>query len=203
MRHGLFGEESGVQDREIAVGVFRLGPPAGASGNAGRNFPVCQGDVCYVCGLSARRSRWWIGCSMGDKERRARSFKRSLENAGYSVTWKPKKTDAEWATAAEMPVVAADMLLVIFRALGGVPAHPVLAPAGWDMQADDLLIEFDEDLHINRYRNLSLATPWAPALPWSKTYLCYAVAREDMCLKAGSHGGEMGQPVVEQDVRRL
>lgn len=32
------------------------------------------------------------------------------------------------------------------------------------MQADDVLIEFDEDLHFNRYRRLSLATPWASQL---------------------------------------
>lgn len=96
-----------------------------------------------------------------------------------------------WATIEALPAMAAGMLLVIFRELGGVPAHQAaLAPRGWDMQADQVLIEFDEDLHFNRYRALSLAAPWVPDLPWSTLYGDYSTGMEGMCLNAGKHGGK-------------
>lgn len=128
---------------------------------------------------------------MGNIESRARSFRKSLEAAGYSVVWKPRKALVPWATIEGLPATAATMLLGIFRELGGVPAcQTALAPRGWDMQADQVLIEFDEDLHFNRYRSLSLATPWAPDLPWSTLYGDYAMAMEGLCMKAGRHGGK-------------
>ncbi|WP_324644879.1 DUF7255 family protein [Pseudarthrobacter sp. LT1] len=132
---------------------------------------------------------------MGNSESRAASFKKSLEAAGYSVVWKPKKAVVPWATIEALPAIAADTLLVIFRELGGVPAHhAALAPGGWDMQADQVLIEFDEGLHFNRYRALSLATPWAPDLPWSTVYGDYSTGMEGMCLSAGKHGGKWASP---------
>ncbi|ACL42032.1 hypothetical protein Achl_4081 (plasmid) [Pseudarthrobacter chlorophenolicus A6] len=127
---------------------------------------------------------------MATRENRARSFKKSLEAAGYSVVWKPKKAQVPWATTKDLPAATVDMMMVIFRELGGVPGEPRLAPQHWDMQADELLIEFDEDLHFNRYRTLSLATPWSRHLPWSEAYGRYAVRMEGMCLRAGSHGGK-------------
>lgn len=132
---------------------------------------------------------------MGNSESRARSFKKSLETAGYSVVWKPKKAVVPWATIEALPATAASMLLVIFRELGGVPAYQAaLAPRGWDMQADQVLIEFDEDLHFNRYRARLLATPWAPDLPWSTMYREYSTEMEGMCLKAGMHGRKWASP---------
>lgn len=132
---------------------------------------------------------------MGKREIRARSFKKSLEAADYSVGWKPRKAVVPWAIVEALPASAADTLLVIFRDLGGVPAHEAaLAPSGWDMQADQILIEFDEDLHFNRYRTISLATPWASDLPWSISYGAYSTGMEGMCLKAGSHGGKWASP---------
>ncbi|MFF2244266.1 hypothetical protein ACFVTM_08825 [Arthrobacter sp. NPDC058130] len=43
---------------------------------------------------------------------------------------------------------------------------------------------------FNRYRTLSLATPWIAHLPWSTLYGDYATAMEGMCLRAGRHGGK-------------
>lgn len=131
---------------------------------------------------------------MGSSEGRARSFMASLQNAGYSVVWKPAKAAVPWAAADGLPAPAADMLMVIFRALGGVPAHPVLAPRGWDLRADDVLIEFDEALHFNRYRDLTLATPWSSALPWTGTYGKLSVSMEGMCLRDGEYGGKWANP---------
>ena len=132
---------------------------------------------------------------MGNSESRARTFKKSLEAAGYSVVWKPKKAVIPWATIEALPATAADTLLVIFQELGGVPAHQAaLAPRGWDMQADQLLIEFDEDLHFNRYRALSLAAPWALDLLWSTMYSEYSTGMEGMCRKSGRHGGKWASP---------
>lgn len=136
---------------------------------------------------------------MGNREQRAASFMRSLRNAGYTVVRKPSKAAVPWATTRAMPAAAADALVGIFRGMGGVPAYQdALAPQHWDMRADDVLIEFDEDLHFNRYRSLSLATPWAPDLPWSEAYACYAVEMEDMCLRAGSHGKKWANPQADR-----
>lgn len=127
---------------------------------------------------------------MGDTEKRARSFMASLQNAGYTVVWKPTKAAVPWATAGALPAAAVDMLMVIFRELGGVPANPALAPSGWDLQADDVLIEFDEALHFNRYRALTLAAPWSPGLPWAEAYGHLSVSMEAMCLRDGGYGGK-------------
>lgn len=127
---------------------------------------------------------------MGNTERRARSFKTSLEAAGYSVVWKPKKSAVPWATAGALPDEVVGALMSVFRELGGVSGPPELTPQGWDMQADDVLIEFDEDLHFNRYRTLVLAAPWYSHLPWSEAYSDYALSFEDICLRAGRHGGK-------------
>lgn len=123
-------------------------------------------------------------------ENRARSFMASLKNAGYNVVWRPKKALVPWATIGDLPASAADMLMVIFRELGGVPVAPKLAPKHWDMQADGVLIEFDEALHFNRYRDLTLETPWSHHLPWAEAYGHLAESMEGMCLRDGGYGGK-------------
>ena len=62
------------------------------------------------------------------------------------------------------------------------------------MKADGVLVEFDEDLHFNRYRSHSLATPWNSQLPRSEAHRSYAVDKEDMCLKAGKYKGKRASP---------
>lgn len=128
-------------------------------------------------------------------EGRARFFKRCLEAAGYHVIWKPKKTVVPWATISGLPLEVGGSLLTLFRELGGVPEYAsALAPQGWDLQADGVLIELDEDLHFNRYRSLSLDVPWASHLPWFRDYASYAEEKEDMCLRAGRYQGKWASP---------
>ncbi|WP_457974936.1 DUF7255 family protein [Arthrobacter sp. D1-17] len=81
----------------------------------------------------------------------------------------------------------------MFRELGGVPAQPAVAPKWWDIQADDLLIEFDEDLHFNRYRNLSLAT-LGPRFSLVRGLPPLRCCMEGMCLKAAGYGGKWASP---------
>jgi|GEM_PF-835582 len=132
---------------------------------------------------------------MGNEERRARFFMASLRTAGYTVAKKPLKIVVPWATTGALPQGIAAMLLGIFEQLGGEPAYRfALAPQGWDMKADGVLVEFDEDLHFNRYRSHSLAVPWDSQLPWSEAYRSYAVDNEDMCLKAGKYRGKWANP---------
>lgn len=132
---------------------------------------------------------------MGNEERRAESFMRSLTNAGFTVVRKPTKAAVPWATTGALPAAVAEQLLVIFRGMGGIPAHEdSLAPRHWDMRADDLLIEFDEALHFNRYRSLSLAAPWSAVLPWSEAYTRYSLEMEGMCLSDGAYGKKWANP---------
>ena len=136
-------------------------------------------------------------------ERRARCFKASLEAAGYTVVWKPKKALAPWASTAGLPAVVADAMMVMFRELGGAQSAQTLAPSGWDMQADEVLVEFDEDLHFNRYRNLTLGAPWSSALPWTNRYREYAQRTEALCLRGRKPRRQMGKLILGHDVRRL
>src|SRR5687768_10358641 len=110
---------------------------------------------------------------------------RAVWAAGFHVVWKPKKAMVPWATIDALPAAATKVLMGIFRELGGVPDEPKLAPQHWDMQADDVLIEFDEALHFNRYRYLTLATPWSTNLPWTEAYKHLALPMEGKCLGDG------------------
>lgn len=150
-----------------------------------RNAPVPR------CAIVSRLR----GCSMTNAERRAEFFMESLRTAGYTVAKKPKKVVVPWATTSHVPHESADRLLDIFAQLGGLPAYQAaLTPRGWDMKADGVLVEFDEDLHFNRYRSHSLTTPWDSQLPWFVAYRSYAVDKEDMCLKAGKYKGKWASP---------
>ena len=79
-------------------------------------------------------------------------------------------------------------ILDLYRRLGGRIDRPELRPGPWDLAMGGLLIELDEELHFNRYREMTLARPWADALPWSLSYRDACATREPDCLRAAQWG---------------
>lgn len=89
-----------------------------------------------------------------------------------------------------MPEDARASVLDLYRRLGGVHPEPRLAPGGWDSCFDgDLVIEYDESQHFNRYRVTTLESDWATRLPWQCSYLDYSSRFEEDCVKSRGWGG--------------
>ncbi|WP_200962728.1 hypothetical protein [Terrabacter sp. Soil810] len=80
------------------------------------------------------------------------------------------------------------MLLDLYRHLGGRREDPDLRPGSWDLSANGVLIELDEELHFNRYRETTLRQTWAQSLPWNRPYLEFCQSRESECLRAATWG---------------
>lgn len=78
----------------------------------------------------------------------------------------------------------------LYHELGGIHPEPRLAPGPWDSGYEgDLVVEFDESQHFNRYRAMTLNTVWAEPLPWRDDYLDYAHRFEGDCIKSRGWGG--------------
>ncbi|PTT66999.1 DUF7255 family protein [Arthrobacter sp. HMWF013] len=126
---------------------------------------------------------------MGKKKNRAETFRRWLTAAGYEVVAKPSKRDVNWAATRELPGSIREEILGVYLGLNGVPDERDFVSGAWDFQVDGaLLVEFDEDLHFNRYRASTIPTGSGCSLPWASSYGLYSIEREDMCLRAGKHG---------------
>ena len=76
----------------------------------------------------------------------------------------------------------------LYRSLGGQQDQPIFRPGSWDLSLGGVLIELDEDLHYNRYRETTLAPDWAATLPWTPTYVGHCQVCETECLRAGKWG---------------
>jgi hypothetical protein len=91
--------------------------------------------------------------------------------------------------ASNLPNEIADEALSLYRNLGGTQAQPNLRPGPWDLVFDGLLVvEFDEELHFNRYRAQTLTASWERSLPWTVDYRRHCVDCEAECLAAGAWG---------------
>lgn len=51
-----------------------------------------------------------------------------------------------------------------------------------------MVVEFDEELHFNRYRAATLSVSWEQTLPWRQAYLRHCADHEAECLAAGRWG---------------
>lgn len=116
---------------------------------------------------------------------RARVLGAALTAAGFGLAEQPP-------TAPRLGVLPADTRAAVeglYRGLGGKQEPPVLRPGGWDLAlVGGVVIELDEELHFNRYRSRTLATPWSTGLPWFGAYLAFCSQLEDHCLRAGVWG---------------
>lgn len=102
------------------------------------------------------------------------------------------------ASTSGLPESVRAEMVDLYRALGGTAGYLDFTSGKWDFAtADGLFIEFDEQLHFNRYRQVADRLTWSRRLPWSTAYLHYSSAHEDQCLKAGSYGGKWTSPSTE------
>ena len=122
--------------------------------------------------------------------KRAMALARLLEAGGLSSdtsrTGAPRIQDLDASTAGD--------ILRLYRDLGGVQEHPHLRPGAWDLRMDGILIELDEELHFNRYRLLTLNSPWSGSLPWTAFYGRACSIREAECLRAATWGKRWSNP---------
>jgi len=108
--------------------------------------------------------------------------------AGYDVLSKDLCNQKDLATTKSLPKRVRAEIIDLHRALGGPAGYLDFTSGVWDFAtADGLFIEFDEQLHFNRYRGLTLELPWRGRLPWSTAYAHFSIDHEDACLKAGSY----------------
>ena len=95
-----------------------------------------------------------------------------------------------------LPVETAELVMDLYRRLGGIQDSPRLAPGPWDVAySDGLLLELDEDLHFHRYRGTTLNAPWAELLPWTVPYRQYV---RDGERRAGIGGRRWTSPSAER-----
>lgn len=93
-----------------------------------------------------------------------------------------------------VPAHVRDVILGLYRRLGGEQEHPSFRPGTWDLTMDGLVIELDEELHFNRFRALTLDVPWAGDLPWAQEYRSFCREFEPRCLAAGKWGKRWTNP---------
>jgi hypothetical protein len=112
-----------------------------------------------------------------------------LRAAGHEVITKgivaaPARLDA-------LSDSAAAVVLAVYYTLGGRLESPALRPGAWDLTADGILVELDEQLHFNRYRATTLeASSYArlPRFPL-EAYRAFSVAKEQECVRLGCGQG--------------
>ena len=128
-------------------------------------------------------------------------LKNILQHAGYQIVFNrlpyPKKN----------LLGVSDICFEIMRVyqnLGGVLSEVPLNLRRWDIEAGDTAIELDEELHFNRYRNLTLRSPLYKKLPHFplKQYRNYCIVYEKACLNAGSYGKKWTNDSCEKQYGR-
>lgn len=125
---------------------------------------------------------------------RAQALQKLLNRAGLvsaaSVPVAPRLDDLPDETQAEV--------VGLYRALGGTePVRPP-RPGAWDLAFESgLVVELDEELHFNRYRAMTLESPWSADLPWSEDYQGFCRHYETKCLAAGKWGKRWTTPACE------
>jgi hypothetical protein len=102
-----------------------------------------------------------------------------------------------------MPRVHTDALVLLYRQLGGIQKDPTLRSGSWDLTVADIdgsviVIELDEELHFNRYREQTLGGPWYDNIAWSPEYSALCKQHERRCLQAGTWGKRWTTPSCER-----
>ena len=85
-----------------------------------------------------------------------------------------------------------NLVVDMYRHLGGVLKDFHLNLRSWDMSIGNLAVELDEQLHFNRFRAETLKSEVYAALPQFPlaAYRGYCDRHEQACIRAGKHGGK-------------
>lgn len=157
---GMTIRDGGHVRNKAAHIAVRSGP---SDGTLPRRDPTRR----RTAGTEQKEERRLIMVATGARAREPQSI---LLRAGLVQAARPSAPRLE-----TLPSHAAADILDLYRVLGGTLAAPALAPGSWDLSfSNELLVEFDEYFHFNRYRALTLERPWAASLPWQHDYLEYS-----------------------------
>lgn len=119
----------------------------------------------------------------------AEGFALSMINAGFKVLTKSERTGEKKATTARLPASVQRGIASLYRSLGGVTNAEVFTAGRWDIACSNgFYVEFDEELHFNRYRRTTLVSPISSALPWTVDYCNFSGHLEELCHRAGVYG---------------
>jgi hypothetical protein len=124
--------------------------------------------------------------------RQATNFALCLGRAGLEVLDRGRRKVAQRgkATTKELPSEVRGELLELYWRFGGRTTDQSFTTGDWDIVcANDLLVEYDEEAHFNRYRVASIDLSWSDQLPRSMPYRKHSAAQELICRKKKSYGG--------------
>lgn len=143
----------------------------------------------------------WVARRERDMGERQNVLKSILQQAGYSVAGGHLAYPD--ARTIEMSVVASEVLRV-YRVLGGVLNKIPMNLRKWDIEADEIAVELDEELHFNRYRFLTLQSHLYDNLAHFplEQYRNYCKRYEINCLRAGSYGKKWTNDSCEKQYGR-
>lgn len=134
---------------------------------------------------------------MGRTGRRANALRWLLVGAGVPLT----KAALPRPSLVELRRAGLEHhVLSVYRELGGVQPQPRVAPGAWDLEADGVGLELDEDLHFNRYRRITLDSPVYDRLGFDRAFyqrLCDEHASD--CLSAGSWSQRWTRETCERE----
>jgi len=88
----------------------------------------------------------------------------------------------------------------VYKNLGGILSEIPINLRKWDIEIDGIAFELDEQLHFNRYRNITLQSniyEQLPKFPLS-SYVTYCKYYEEACISAGSYGGKWSNDSCEK-----
>jgi len=119
---------------------------------------------------------------MGEKEKYLKKTLYTMYEKGYH---KPLSMN-------DLYNIHSDEIISVYKKLGGVYEPLKFRLGNYDIPCKDFIIEFDEELHFNRYRKLTLKSDvYKKLLTFPlDTYISYCENYETDCLKAGKYGGK-------------
>ena len=129
--------------------------------------------------------------------RRQERLQEMLREAGAVITC--DKIPRISSSVISHSVLMADALAT-YTSLGGAPQEPSWRPGKWDIEASDIAIELDEELHLNRYRSRTLSSPVYERLSGFNVddYFQFCRRHESDCLQASGRPGMWTNPSCEK-----
>jgi hypothetical protein len=123
-------------------------------------------------------------------EEEKQAVERLLASAGHRVTDGAFPPPSRFVSRVLNCPELRSHVTTTYSALGGCGDCASSDPRGWDIETPDFVVEFDEQQHFNRYRDVTLSSgiyAELPAFPL-REYRGYCVTRERECIRKACGG---------------